>query len=75
MEEGVRKAEKGKDACCTHEHLPHYMTRCYTDDEADEHASTNGHEGLMDSAYAFYLEVVRCPEGDDEEDADEEQRP
>ena len=29
----------------------------------------------MDSFDAFYLEIIGSPEGEDEEDADEEQRP
>lgn len=59
----------------THQHLLDHVSRCQPNDESDEHPGEYRYQGFMDHADAFDLEVIRCPEGDDEEKADEEERP
>lgn len=59
----------------THQHLPDHCSRCEPDDEADKHTCEYGDEGLMYRTNAADLKVVRCPQGKDKQEADEEEGP
>lgn len=66
---------KGEKGMCTHQHFANSVSLRQPDYESDEHACDNGDDGFIDDAYAFDLEVVGRPEGEDEQHANEEERP
>lgn len=51
------------------------MARSEPNDKPNNHAREDRHNSLMHGPYAFDLEVVRGEEGEDEQDADDEERP
>lgn len=58
-----------------YQHIPDHVSWCQPNDQPYKHPGKYRHQSLMDHTNAFYLEVIRRPEGKDEEKADEEERP
>ena len=51
------------------------MSRRYAHNEPNDHARNDRDDRVMDCAYSLDLQVIRCPEGKDEKEADEKKRP
>lgn len=71
---GIRPDHQGVSET-THQHLPNDMPRRQPDNEAYEHAREYRYNCLMHGSYSFDLEVIRRPERQDEQHANEEERP
>jgi hypothetical protein len=59
----------------TDQHVSNQVSWSSPDYHANEHASKNGEYRLMDRANPFYLDIVRCPKGEDQEYAKNRQSP
>lgn len=60
---------------CAYEHVSDKVTGREAEDEANGHTSKDGDDSLMDSANPFDLEVIRCKERKNEQDAENTQSP
>jgi hypothetical protein len=67
VEDDWRQQDVQQDGRLEGDHVLDDVARCEADEGADEHAAEEGDDGFVDGADAAHFEVVRDPEGQDQE--------
>lgn len=70
VEDDGRQQDVQQDGRLEGDHVLDDVAGCEADEGADEHAAEEGDDGFVDGTDAAHFEVVRDPEGQDQEEED-----